>query len=168
MTRDTNIRYTSTIPTTYWRTEARKLDAQELTNIYSHSWNIPYFDRPTYSVENIIENNIGNSGKTLILAGLETATNIAGSTLNLDNITLEIWYIQAIPDMNIWTDLEAMLSPDLQELAINHALLNVVRDSVDMQTYQSLQHDINNRVKSISQLYQVTKIEQVQELETNE
>ena len=160
-------RDTTTTPTTYWRKEARALDAQELTNIYNHSWNIPQFDRPVYSIENIIENNVGNSGKTLILAGLEVGTT-PGSTLNLANITLEIWYIRAIQDMNIWTDLEVMLSPDLQELAINHALLNIVRDGADMQAYQSLQQDVNNRTKSISALYQVSKIEQVQELETNE
>jgi len=158
----------TTTPATYWRKEARALDEKEITNVYNHSWNVPLMDRPTYSLENVIENTIGNSGKTLILAGLETATIVPGSTLNLANITIEIWYTQALADLNIWTDLETRLTPDLQELAVMYALLNVTRDLSDMQTYASIQQDLNKKIKSVSELYQVSKVEQVQELETNE
>lgn len=156
--------YNDTATGTKWKKEARKVDEREAFGVHYNTWNMPSIERPVYYVESIIENAVGNVGNYLILAGL----NDDSALITLSDIMLQLWYIKAIPYLSVVTDTENWLSPDLQELAVYHAMLNVVRDNGSMQTYQSFQQDINKKIQTISQNYQINAIEEVRELATNE
>lgn len=105
------------------RREARRVAKKEMHTINYHSWNLPSIDRPIYALETKqAEATPGQfSGDTIYLGGLED--NLTTTILTQTAPMFEMWYTAPLADFQAYPEVEAVLSPDLEELAILQTML---------------------------------------------
>ena len=145
--------------------ECRPMDKQETYEAYRSKWALPVLDKPLYTIENIISGNTTN-GKKIIISGINDL--VSGNDFDLSKVTLKIWYIAALDRLNLETDKEEFLSPEMQERVIYGTMLDCVRAMKDAEKYQSEIMSITNITKSISSEYQKSMVNESNILESNE
>ena len=105
------------------RRETRRIAKKEMHSINYHSWNLPSIDRPVYALETKqAEATPGQfAGDTIYLGGLEDT--LTTTILTQANPMFEMWYTAPLADFQAWNEVEPVLSPDLEELAIIQTML---------------------------------------------
>lgn len=145
--------------------ECRPMDKQEVYEAYRSKWTVPVLDKPLYTIENIISGNTTN-GKKFIISGLNSP--ISGDDFDFSKISIKLWYIAALDRLNLETDKEQYLSPEMQERVIYGAMLDCIRGMRDAEKYQSEIMTITNITKSINPDYQKGMANESNILESNE
>lgn len=98
--------------------ECRRVHKRELFGVQAQSWNMPTYIAPVYAVEKKLVDlsNVVNVNPILYIGGLNV-----GSASNLtdlaDSLVAEVWYIAALPDLEVVPSLAPGTVPD-QELAL--------------------------------------------------
>ena len=123
------------------RREARRVSKKEMHTINNHSWNLPSIDRPVYAIEmKTLEATPGQTGGWAIyLGGLEDTPTT--TILTQANPTFELWYTAPLADFQSLNEMENILSPDLEELAILQTMLYCLSNIEYIALKQSVQID---------------------------
>ena len=125
------------------RRECRKVAKREMNTVNYHAWNCPTIDRPIYALESKYREATPTqlAGQTLYLGGLEDSP--ATTILSMTNPSVELWYVAPLSDFAQLNELEAVLSPELEELAIQHTMLGCLSNYEYIALKQTVQTDFD-------------------------
>lgn len=165
--------------------ECRQIDRRELNKTQGHSWIIPMTSNPVYFVQdeflNELNTNYGlynqtnaattSMPKTLCLFGIETSYIGNLFTDEMEDIMIELWYVNALPDLESSTgniEQEINFPPEFDELLITATMVNLLASSSEMESYQSALIEKEMQFKLMEEAFNMGKQKKATFLPSNE
>lgn len=117
-----------------YRSEARRMQRQEMYDANRNAWTVATPENPIYTVDRPTTTN------RLLISGLIT-NNV--SLFNIaTNVKPEVWYLAAIDSLDR-ADTDAVIPYEFEELVILYAMLYCLQTVNDMMMKDSIQGEIN-------------------------
>ncbi len=139
-----------------YRTEARRTDAREISNVVEHSWNGPSEWTPVYTIQRPINSSPPFVTDYYYNCLISLGANGQAFLDNVTNVVAEIVYTSALDDLELDDDDET-IPVDVEELVIYYAMLLSLQRSQEEIAVQSVQAEINMLMELFKTTYDVGK-----------